>query len=120
MKSERDETLDFLPQWNKDGLLPAIAQDHNDHEIKMMAWMNEEALRLTLETGYVHYWARSRQKIWKKGEESGNLQKLIEIRVDCDQDCLLLLIEQTGPACHTGRTNCFYRRLKTLEKTEFI
>jgi phosphoribosyl-AMP cyclohydrolase len=120
MKSPRDETLDFTPQWNEQGLIPAIAQDVRDGEVKMMAWMNEEALKQTLETGYVHYWARSRRKIWKKGETSGHTQKLIELRVDCDQDCLLLLIEQTGAACHTGRGSCFYRALKTLEKMNFL
>ncbi len=120
MKSPRDETLSFMPQWNADGLIPAIAQDIHDKEIKMMAWMNEEALRKTLETGIVHYWSRSRNALWKKGDESGNIQKLIEIRIDCDQDCLLLLVEQTGSACHTDRPSCFYRKLETLEKLNFL
>ena len=120
MKSPRDETLSFMPQWNADGLIPAIAQDIHDKEIKMMAWMNEEALRKTLETGIIHYWSRSRNALWQKGEESGNIQKLAEIRIDCDQDCLLLLIEQTGPACHTNRPSCFYRKLETLEKLNFL
>ena len=115
-----------LPAWlaaikfNADGLIPAIAQDHKSGRVLMMAWMNAEALKLTLETGYVHYWARSRQKIWKKGEESGNLQKLVEIRVDCDQDCLLVLIEQNGPACHTNRPSCFYRKLLPENKLNFL
>lgn len=120
MKSVRDESPDFMPQWNEQGLLPAIVQDVRDGQIKMMAWMNEEALKLTLESGYVHYWARSRQKIWKKGEESGNLQKLVEIRIDCDQDCLLVLIEQTGPACHTERPSCFYRKVLPENKLKFL
>jgi phosphoribosyl-AMP cyclohydrolase len=120
MKSPRDETLSFMPQWNADGLIPAIAQDIHDKEIKMMAWMNEEALRKTLETGIIHYWSRSRNALWKKGDESGNIQKLIEIRIDCDQDCLLLLVEQTGSACHTDRPSCFYRKLETLEKLNFL
>jgi phosphoribosyl-AMP cyclohydrolase len=120
MKSQRDETLSFMPQWNSDGLIPAIAQDIHDKEIKMMAWMNEQALRKTLESGIVHYWSRSRNALWKKGEESGNIQKLVEIRIDCDQDCLLLLVEQTGSACHTDRPSCFYRKLETLEKLNFL
>ena len=118
-KSYRDEITDFDPIWNDQGLIPAIAQDVNDNQVKMMAWMNEEALKLTLETGYVHYYGRSVQRIWKKGETSGNLQKLVEIRVDCDQDCLLLLIEQTGPACHTDRDSCFYRILDESKKLKF-
>ncbi|MCB9963524.1 MAG: phosphoribosyl-AMP cyclohydrolase [Rhodospirillales bacterium] len=120
MKSFRDEASDFLPQWNEQGLIPAIAQDIHDKEIKMMAWMNEESLKLTLETGFVHYWARTRKKIWKKGEESGHVQKLVELRVDCDQDCLLLLIEQTGPACHTDRPTCFYRRVTADGGVSFL
>ena len=119
MQSERDETLEFIPQWNEQGLIPVIAQDIDDHQVKMMAWMNEEALKLTLETGFAHYWTRSRQKIWKKGESSGHLQKVIEIRVDCDQDCLLILIKQEGAACHTGRKSCFYRVLKKNETLTF-
>jgi phosphoribosyl-AMP cyclohydrolase len=120
MKSPLDDITDFQPQWSADGLIPVIAQDINDSEVKMMAWMNEEALKQTLKTGYVHYWARSRSKIWKKGEESGHLQKLIEIRVDCDQDCLLVMIEQEGPACHTNRANCFYRKVEYDKKLKFI
>jgi phosphoribosyl-AMP cyclohydrolase len=120
MKPHLDETKDFLPQWNDQGLIPAIAQDVHDQEIKMMAWMNEEALKLTLKTGYVHYWSRSRQTIWKKGEGSGHLQKLVEMRVDCDQDCLLLLIEQTGAACHTERPSCFYRTVQSNQSLKFL
>lgn len=111
-KSFRDEITEFLPQFDENGLIPAITQDIHDQEIKMMAWMNEEALKLTVETGYVHYWGRTVQRIWKKGETSGHVQKVVEIRVDCDQDCLLILIEQTGGACHTGRKSCFYRSLE--------
>ncbi len=111
MQSEQDETENFMPKWDAQGLIPVIAQDVNDHQVKMMAWMNEDALQLSLETGYAHYWSRSRQKIWKKGESSGHVQKILEIRVDCDQDCLLISIEQEGAACHTGRSSCFYRTL---------
>lgn len=91
------------------GLVPAIAQQHDTGEILMMAWMSAESLAETLETGQVCYWSRSRQALWRKGETSGHVQKLMELRVDCDGDTLLLLVEQTGPACHTGAQNCFFR-----------
>ena len=93
--------------FNEDGLIPAIAQDANSNEVLMMAWMNAEAVKLTLQTGRVTYWSRSRRAMWVKGETSGHIQKLVELRVDCDRDCLLLLIDQTGPACHTNRRRCF-------------
>ena len=93
--------------FNRDGLIPAIAQDANSKEVLMMAWMNAEAVKLTLQTGRVTYWSRSRQAMWVKGETSGHIQKLVEFRIDCDRDCLLLLIDQTGPACHTNRRSCF-------------
>jgi phosphoribosyl-AMP cyclohydrolase len=94
------------------GLIPAIAQDAVNGRILMFAWMNREALALTSQTGFVHYWSRSRGKLWRKGEESGHLQKVSEIRLDCDEDVILLMIEQVGGiACHTGRASCFYRRL---------
>lgn len=94
--------------YNSDGLIPAIAQDASTGEVLMMAWMNAESVAGTLETGRVTYWSRSRQAFWIKGETSGHVQKLLELRVDCDRDCLLLQIEQTGPACHTNRRSCFY------------
>ena len=94
--------------FNEDGLIPAIAQDANSNEVLMMAWMNAQAVKLTLQTGRVTYWSRSRRAMWVKGETSGHIQKLVELRVDCDRDCLLLLIDQTGPACHTNRRSCFY------------
>ncbi|SEK92876.1 phosphoribosyl-AMP cyclohydrolase [Roseovarius nanhaiticus] len=90
------------------GLIPAIAQDAHSGEVLMMAWMNADAVALTLQTGRVTYWSRSRQAFWIKGETSGHTQRLIELRVDCDRDCLLLKIEQVGPACHTNRRSCFY------------
>ena len=90
------------------GLIPAIAQDHQSGEVLMMAWMNAEAVALTLKTGRVTYWSRSRAEFWIKGETSGHVQRLIELRVDCDRDCLLLRVEQTGPACHTNRPSCFF------------
>ena len=98
--------------WNEDGLLPAIAQDHVSGRVLMMAWMNPEALKMSVSSGFAVYWSRSRQALWKKGEQSGNRQRLIEISLDCDGDTLLLKVEQLGDiACHTGRQSCFYRRL---------
>jgi phosphoribosyl-AMP cyclohydrolase len=101
------QVLDGLP-WNADGLLPAIAQQHDTGEVLMMAWMNREALEETLQTGRVCYWSRSRRKLWRKGESSGQVQRLHEMRLDCDGDTVLLKVDQTGPACHTGRRDCFY------------
>ena len=92
------------------GLVPAIAQDARTREVLMLAWMNREALEKTLATGYAHYWSRSRGKLWKKGGTSGHVQRVVELRLDCDGDAILLLVEQTGPACHTNRRSCFYRR----------
>lgn len=104
--------LAFEPDFGK-GLLPAITQDYSSGEVLMLAWMNADAWRLTLETGLVHYWSRSRQKIWLKGETSGNTQKLVACRLDCDNDAILLLVEQTGgAACHTGHASCFFREWK--------
>jgi phosphoribosyl-AMP cyclohydrolase len=95
------------------GLVPVIAQDAYTGEVLMMAYMNSIALEKTLETGYVHYWSRSRQKLWMKGETSGNLQEVKEIRVDCDSDCILVkIVQKGGAACHTGYRSCFYRKLE--------
>lgn len=105
-----DEALDALP-WNADGLLPAIAQQFDTGTVLMLAWMNREALDETLETGRVCYWSRSRRSLWRKGESSGQVQRLKEIRLDCDGDTILLKVDQTGPACHTGRRDCFYNRV---------
>jgi phosphoribosyl-AMP cyclohydrolase len=104
-----ETSLTLNPRWNADGLIPAIAQDAHTGEVLMLAWMNAQALQATLKTGRATYWSRSRQKLWIKGEESGHIQRLVEIRIDCDQDCILMRVEQTGPACHTGAQNCFYR-----------
>ena len=102
--------------WTDDGLVPAIAQDAVTGEILMVAWMNREALRRTAEIGEAVYWSRSRKKLWHKGEESGHSQKVLEIRTDCDEDVILLKIEQTGGiACHTGRKSCFFQRLDDQE-----
>ena len=95
-------------KFDERGLVCAIAQDYESGEVLMQAYMNAEAYRLTLETGYAHYWSRSRQKLWKKGEESGHLQRVRGVSLDCDRDCVLLKVEQTGVACHTGNYSCFY------------
>ena len=94
------------------GLIPAIAQDAGSGEVLMLAWMNAESVAETLGTGRVTYWSRSRGELWRKGDTSGHVQHLVELRIDCDRDCLLLLVEQTGPACHTGRPSCFYTALR--------
>lgn len=99
--------------WSADGLVPAIAQDAASGDILMVAWMNRDALKKTVETGEAVYWSRSRKKLWHKGEESGHTQKVKEIRTDCDEDVILLKVEQTGGiACHTGRHSCFFQRLE--------
>jgi phosphoribosyl-AMP cyclohydrolase len=106
--------LDSLP-YNEQGLIPAIAQQYNSKEVLMLAWMNRESLEETLATGRVCYFSRSRQKLWRKGETSGQVQNLKEMRLDCDGDTLLLMVDQTGPACHTGRKSCFYNLVKDDE-----
>ena len=108
---EIEEGTAFAPKFDAAGLVTAITQDAENHRVLMLAHMNAEALRLTLVTGIAHYYSRSRGKIWKKGESSGELQRVVEMRVDCDQDAVLLLVEQMGrgAACHTGRESCFYR-----------
>ena len=113
--SDNVETPDWLDaiRWTEDGLVPAIAQDADTGDILMMAWMNRESLRLTVEEGQAVYWSRSRGKLWRKGESSGHQQVLRDIRLDCDADVVLLKVEQKGGiACHTGRRSCFYRTLK--------
>ena len=105
--------------YDEKGLIPAIAQDP-DGEILMMAWMNAESVAATLETGRVTYWSRSRQSFWIKGETSGHTQGLVEMRVDCDRDCLLLIVRQTGPACHTNRRSCFYTAIRGGEEVELM
>ena len=97
-------------KWNDKGLVPAIAQDHTNGTVLMVAWMNRDALRETIETQTADYWSRSRDKLWRKGEESGHAQRIHEIKIDCDADVILLSVEQLGGiACHTGRNSCFYR-----------
>lgn len=106
-----DDVLAAL-RWNGDGLVPAIAQQHDTGEVLMMAWMNREALDETLRTGRVCYWSRSRRGLWRKGESSGQLQRLVSLSIDCDGDTLLLKVDQSGPACHTGRRSCFFHRVE--------
>ena len=102
-------------QFNSDGLIPAVAQDADTKEVLMLAWMNAESIENTLQTGNVTYWSRSRQSFWIKGETSGHTQALVHFRFDCDMDCLLVLVRQIGPACHTGRRSCFYRAVEDGE-----
>ncbi|MBC7332429.1 MAG: bifunctional phosphoribosyl-AMP cyclohydrolase/phosphoribosyl-ATP diphosphatase HisIE [Synergistetes bacterium] len=103
-------------KFDEKGLIPVITQDYKTKKVLMLAYMNREALEKTLETGYVHYWSRSRKKIWKKGETSGNTQKVISIKYDCDEDTLLIEVEQKGVACHTGNYTCFYRSIYQSEE----
>lgn len=105
--------------YNDQGLIPAIAQDENG-DVLMMAWMNIEAVKRTLETRRVTYWSRSRQAFWVKGETSGHVQRLIDLRVDCDADCILMVVEQEGPACHTNRRSCFYTSVLDGETVELM
>ena len=117
--SEREEGTVFAPRFDADGLVTAIATEAGSGTVLMLAHMNAEALALTLETGEAHYYSRSRGRIWKKGETSGEVQRLVEMRTDCDQDAILMVVEQTGrgAACHTGRKSCFYRRIESADGT---
>ncbi|PWE29205.1 phosphoribosyl-AMP cyclohydrolase [Pararhodobacter marinus] len=115
--------MPFDPQslrFDDKGLIPVIAQDHATGEVLMMAWMNAEAVGRTLASGQVTYWSRSRQAFWIKGETSGHIQRLVDLRVDCDSDCLLVLVDQTGPACHTNRRSCFYTAIREGEPVELM
>ncbi len=107
-------------RYDSQGLIPVIAQDAGNGDVLMLAWMNAEAVARTLETGRVTYWSRSRQAFWVKGETSGHVQRLVELRLDCDRDCLLALVEQEGPACHTNRRSCFYTALRGGEEVEIL
>jgi len=107
-------------KYNEAGLIPAIAQEQATGEVLMMAWMNAEAVARTLASGQVTYWSRSRAAFWVKGESSGNRQALVEMRLDCDRDCLLVLVKQQGPACHTGRRSCFYRAVRDGDEVELM
>jgi len=106
--------------YNDAGLIPCIAQDEASGEVLMMAWMSADAVARTLETGRVTYWSRSRQAFWVKGETSGHVQELVDLRIDCDRDCLLALVRQTGAACHTNRRTCFYTAVRDGEEAELM
>ncbi len=111
-ENDRQELLEQI-KWTEDGLIPVVAQDYQSKDILMFAWMNREAFSLTISEQRAIYWSRSRQKIWRKGEESGHIQQLKEVFIDCDQDVIVLKVEQIGGiACHTGRRSCFYRKLE--------
>lgn len=105
-------------RWNEQGLVPAIVQDAETKQVLMMAWMNAESLRQTLETGETVFWSRSRQQLWHKGATSGNTQQVVDFRVDCDGDTLLLLVAAAGPACHTQKTSCFFRTVGAFAEAE--
>lgn len=115
--------MTFDPQslrYDDKGLIATIAQDSTTRDVLMMAWMNAESVARTLKTGRVTYWSRSRQAFWVKGESSGHVQKLVDFRVDCDRDCLLVLVDQTGPACHTNRRSCFYTAIRDGDEVEIL
>ena len=107
-------------KYDANGLIPCIAQDHASGEVLMMAWMNADSIARTLATGNVTYWSRSRAAFWAKGESSGHVQRLVELRIDCDRDCLLALVNQDGPACHTNRRSCFYTALRGGDEVEIL
>lgn len=107
-------------RFDANGLIPAVAQDADSGEVLMVAWMNVEAVAKTLDTGRVTYWSRSRQAFWIKGETSGHVQELVDFRLDCDRDCLLLQVRQTGPACHTNRRSCFYTAVRDGAEVELM
>lgn len=111
-----DETDQFLPKYDDNGLVTCVTVSHADNAVLMVAYMNKESLELTLETGEMHYWSRSRQSLWHKGATSGDVQKVINLKVDCDQDCLLAVVE-ADKACHTGRRSCFYRSISNDGKS---
>ena len=110
----KEELLSQI-KYDGNGLVPAIVQDANTNEVLMMAWMNAESLRLTIESGETWFWSRSRSELWHKGATSGNIQSVVEIRVDCDEDTLLVLVNPAGAACHTGERTCFYRTVDRLQ-----
>lgn len=115
---KNNDWLDSI-EWNEQGLIPVITQDAGSRDVLMLAWINREALEKTVECGEAVYWSRSRQKLWHKGEESGHTQKIIDIRLDCDNDALIYMVEQSGLACHTGRRSCFYQQLQKSDTVEW-
>ena len=117
-----EEGTTFAPRFDAHGLITVVTVEDGTKDVLMVAHMNAETLAMTLETGIAHYWSRSRQSIWKKGETSGELQEVVELRTDCDQDCLVMTVRQAGrgAACHTGRKSCFYRRVTTVDGTQAL
>lgn len=120
MDQKQDISEQFYPRFDQAGLVTSIVQDVDSGILLMVAHMNADAIRLSFETGQVHFWSRSRQAMWRKGETSGNGLSLVEMRVDCDQDALLVRVRPAGPACHTGRRSCFYRRLEADGRLIFL
>ncbi len=118
-KKELEETTIFTPCFDDRGLIPCIATNESNGEVVMFAWMNQDALNKSIETGEAHYWSRSRNELWHKGATSGNIQTIIDMRTDCDQDCIWITVK-AGPACHTGRKTCFYRKVTGKTTLEFI
>jgi phosphoribosyl-AMP cyclohydrolase len=121
-KHDNEEGAVFAPRFDASGLITTVVTDASDGQLLMVAHMNADALKLTLETGIAHYWSRSRKSLWKKGETSGNLQTVVEMRTDCDQDALWLkvTVARDGPTCHTGRRSCFYRQIVTTNGTSSL
>ena len=111
--SNMNHVKNIVIKYNEQGLVPAIVQDYDSNEILMLAYMNPTALQLTLETGQAHFWSRSRQELWHKGATSGNFQRVVTMRIDCDRDTLLLLVRPDGPSCHTGNRSCFFNEITT-------
>ena len=120
MTDPRETTSHLDPKWDERGLIQAVATDAESGALLMVAHMNADAIRLTQQTGFAHFWSRSRRSLWRKGETSGHELALVEMRVDCDQDALLLIVRPAGPACHTGRRSCFYRRVETDGRLTFL
>ncbi len=118
-KKELEESLKFIPQFNSHGLIPCVATCAHTGDVLMFAFMNEEALDKTIETGEAHYWSRSRKELWHKGATSGHIQKIVEIRTDCDQDCIWIKVKTGIGVCHTGRKSCFYRAVVSKDKLDF-
>jgi len=119
-KQNLEENTEFIPKFDENGLIPAIAQDARTGQVLMVAYMNRQALDVTIQSGYATYFSRSRQKLWKKGEESGHRQKVQQILVDCDQDCLILKVSVDAGQCHVGYQSCFYRALKENSEKKLV
>jgi phosphoribosyl-AMP cyclohydrolase len=116
-RREIEEGVLLTPKFDSDGLIPCAVTDHQSGAVLMFAYMNAQALALTMETGEAHYWSRSRSELWKKGATSGHVQKVVDLRIDCDQDALWMVVEQTGAACHVGYKSCFYRSIPVGPRT---